>query len=63
MTLGGFGSLGGAALGGVLLGLSEQYAGAYLDTALIDITAYAVIVLVLFVRPHGLFGRKAVVKV
>lgn len=63
MTLGGFGSLGGAVLGGVLLGLAEQYAGAYLDSALIEITAYAVIVLVLFIRPQGLFGRKAVVKV
>ncbi|NIY79943.1 branched-chain amino acid ABC transporter permease [Celeribacter sp. HF31] len=63
MTLGGFGSLGGAVLGGILLGLAEQYAGAYLDSALIEITAYVVIVLVLFIRPHGLFGRKAVVKV
>ncbi|MDW3116970.1 MAG: branched-chain amino acid ABC transporter permease [Roseovarius pacificus] len=63
MTLGGFGSLGGAVLGGVLLGIAEQYAGAYLDTALIEITAYVTIVLVLFVRPQGLFGRKAVVKV
>lgn len=63
MTLGGFGSLYGAVIGALLLGVSEQYAGAYLDSALIDITAYLVIVLVLFVRPHGLFGRKAVVKV
>lgn len=63
MTLGGFGSLGGAVLGGLLVGLAEQYAGAYIDSALIEITAYLVIVLVLFVRPHGLFGKKAVVKV
>lgn len=63
MTLGGFGSLGGAVLGGILLGVAEQYAGAYIDSALIEITAYLVIVLVLFIRPQGLFGRKAVVKV
>lgn len=63
MTLGGFGSLYGAVVGALLLGVAEQYAGAYLDSALIDITAYLVIVLVLFVRPHGLFGRKVVVKV
>lgn len=63
MSLGGFGSLGGAVVGGLLLGLAEQYAGAYLDSALIEITAYVVIVLVLFIRPQGLFGRKAVVKV
>ena len=63
MTLGGFGSLGGAVLGGLILGLAEQYVGAYIDTALIDITAYLVILVVLLVRPHGLFGRRAVVKV
>lgn len=63
MTLGGFGSLHGAVIGAILLGLSEQYAGAYIDSALIDITAYLVIVIVLLVRPNGLFGRKAVVKV
>jgi len=62
MTLGGFGSLGGAVLGGLLLGLSEQYVGAYVDSALIDITAYLVIVAVLMVRPSGLFGRAAVVR-
>lgn len=63
MTLGGFGSLGGAVLGGLILGLAEQYVGAYINTALIDITAYLVILVVLLVRPHGLFGRRAVIKV
>lgn len=63
MTLGGFGSLGGAVVAGLLLGVAEQYAGAYLDTSLIDITAYLLIIIVLAVRPRGLFGRKVVVKV
>lgn len=63
MTLGGFGAPAGAVLGGLILGLSEQYVGAYIDTALIDITAYLVIVVVLLVRPHGLFGRRTVLKV
>ncbi|PWW01465.1 amino acid/amide ABC transporter membrane protein 1 (HAAT family) [Hoeflea marina] len=63
MTLGGFGSLGGSVIGGLLLGLAEQYAGAYLNTALIDITAYLLIILVLLIRPRGLFGRKVVIKV
>jgi len=63
MTLGGFGSLHGAVIGALMLGVAEQYAGAYINSALIDITAYLVIVIVLLVRPHGLFGRKAVVKV
>jgi branched-chain amino acid transport system permease protein len=57
MTLGGFGSLHGAVIGGLLLGLLEQIAGAYLSTVLIDITGYIVIILVLVLRPNGLFGR------
>lgn len=63
MTLGGFGSLGGAVAGGLILGVTEQYAGAYVNTALIDITSYLVILVVLVVRPSGLFGKRAVVRV
>lgn len=63
MTLGGFGSLGGAVAGGLILGVTEQYAGAYINTALIDITSYLVILVVLVVRPSGLFGKRAVVRV
>lgn len=57
MTLGGFGSLGGAVVGGLLLGLTEQWVGGYVSTKLIDVTAYLVIILVLALRPNGLFGR------
>lgn len=63
MTLGGFGSLGGAVLGGLLLGVAEQNLGFYVNTALIDITAYLVIVVVLVVRPAGLFGKTITVRV
>lgn len=62
MTLGGFGSLWGAVVGGLLLGLAEQYLGAYVSTALIDITAYLVIIAVLVIRPAGLFGRLVTVR-
>jgi branched-chain amino acid transport system permease protein len=62
MTLGGFGSLSGAVVGGLLLGLAEQYLGAYVNSALIDITAYLVIVAVLVIRPAGLFGRPVIVR-
>lgn len=62
MTLGGFGSLWGAVVGGLLLGLAEQYLGAYVSTALIDITAYLVIIAVLVIRPAGLFGRVVTVR-
>ena len=63
MALGGFGSLGGAVVGALLLGLAEQLFGFYINTALIDITAYLVIVGVLVIRPAGLFGKTATVRV
>ena len=63
MTLGGFGSLWGAVVGGILLGVAEQLLGAYVSTKLIDIAAYLVIIAVLVLRPSGLFGRIAVVRV
>lgn len=63
MTLGGFGSLGGAIVGGLLLGVAEQNLGFYVNTALIDITAYLVIVAVLVIRPTGLFGKAVTVRV
>jgi branched-chain amino acid transport system permease protein len=63
MTLGGFGSLRGAIIGGLLLGVAEQNFGFYINTALIDITAYLVIVAVLVIRPTGLFGKAVTVRV
>ena len=63
MALGGFGSLGGAVVGALLLGLAEQLFGFYINTALIDITAYLVIVAVLVIRPSGLFGKTVTVRV
>ena len=63
MTLGGFGSLPGAVFGGVILGVMELVLGAYLSTAFIDISAYVIVIAVLLLRPDGLFGRHAVVRV
>jgi branched-chain amino acid transport system permease protein len=63
MTLGGFGSLSGAVVGGLLLGLMEKLLGFYVSTAFIDITAYLVTIVVLLIRPQGLFGRRATVRV
>lgn len=63
MTLGGFGSLHGAVLGGLILGVIELVLGAYVSTAFIDISAYMVVIAVLLVRPDGLFGRQTVVRV
>lgn len=63
MTLGGFGSLHGAVVGGVVLGVMELVLGAYVSTAFIDISAYLVVIAVLLLRPDGLFGRQVVARV
>jgi branched-chain amino acid transport system permease protein len=63
MTLGGFGSLWGAVIGGVLLGIMEKLLGFYASTVFIDITAYLATILVLLIRPQGLFGQHATVRV
>lgn len=63
MSLGGFGSLWGAVVGGLVLGVLEHLAGGYVATALIDITAYLVIILVLVFRPTGLMGTRITVRV
>ncbi|MCW1930797.1 branched-chain amino acid ABC transporter permease [Pararhodobacter zhoushanensis] len=56
IVLGGFGSLPGAVLGGVLIGLIEQYAGVYLPDGFKDIAAYLVLIAVLILKPNGLLG-------
>src|SRR5208282_5815789 len=56
MTLGGFGSFPGAVAGGLILGVTELLVGGYVGSGYIDITAYLAIILMLLVRPAGLFG-------
>jgi branched-chain amino acid transport system permease protein len=57
MTLGGFGSLPGAVVGGLTMGIVENLAGGYVSSSLVEITAFIVIILVLLVRPQGLLGE------
>lgn len=57
MCLGGFGSLPGAIAGGLSLGILENLIGGYVSSALVEITAYLVIVIVLVIRPQGIFGE------
>ncbi len=57
LVLGGFGSIPGAIVGGLLIGLVEQYAGVYMPQGTKDIVAYLVLIGVLIFRPHGLLGE------
>ncbi|NRA01910.1 MAG: branched-chain amino acid ABC transporter permease [Myxococcales bacterium] len=54
--VGGFGSLPGALLGGLIVGIAEQFAGLYLPAGFADTSAYLILLLMLFVRPEGIFA-------
>jgi branched-chain amino acid transport system permease protein len=55
-VLGGFGSIPGALVGGVTIGVIELLSGAYLPQGFKDVAAYVVLLVVLAVRPQGMFG-------
>jgi branched-chain amino acid transport system permease protein len=55
-VVGGFGSLIGTVLGGLIVGVSETLAGRFLPTGFKEIVAYLIMLGVLFVRPQGLFS-------
>jgi branched-chain amino acid transport system permease protein len=56
VILGGLDSIGGAILGGIIIGLLETFTGGYISTALREIVPYIVLVIILMVKPYGLFG-------
>ena len=61
--LGGIGSLPGAALGGVIIGVLEAFVAGYVGAEWKDCMAFVVLILVLLFRPSGLFGYKEIKKV
>lgn len=62
-VLGGMGSTPGALLGGIITGVLQQMVGGYISSAAQHGIAFALLVLILVVRPQGLFGEKEIVKV
>ena len=62
-VFGGIGSIPGAFLGGVLLGVIENLSKAYISTQLSDAIVFLVLIVVLVVKPTGLLGKKINVKV
>ena len=62
-VIGGIGNVPGAMLGGLLLGLSEQFVAGYVSTVFRDAIAFAMLIVILLVRPSGLLGRRTVEKV
>jgi branched-chain amino acid transport system permease protein len=57
-VFGGLTSIGGAIVGGLLLGVVEQLAAGYIDSGLQEVAAFIIIVLVMIIIPTGLFGAK-----
>jgi len=62
-VLGGIGSLPGAVLGGIVIGLVEKFWGAYVSADYKDVVAFGVLAATLVLRPQGLLGRPEVEKV
>ena len=57
-VVGGFGSLPGAIVGGLVIGIVESLAGFYAPAGVKDVAPYVVVLIMLMVRPNGLFGEK-----
>lgn len=62
-TLGGLVSIRGAILGGLVLGVLENLVAGYVDTGFRDAVAFVVLIVVLVLRPGGVFGRQAEARV
>ena len=62
-VLGGIGSIPGAFLGGVILGILENLSKAYISSKLSDAIVFSVLILVLLVKPSGILGKKITEKV
>jgi len=56
-VVGGFGSLPGALVGGLVIGVVESLSGFYLPEGFKDVAAYVVVLVMLMVRPNGIFGE------
>ena len=62
-VFGGIGSIPGACIGGILLGIIENLAKAYISSQLSDAIVFSVLIIVLLVRPTGILGKKMTEKV
>lgn len=62
-VLGGIGNIAGAALGGLIIGVTETFVTGYLSPTYRDAIAFSILILILLFRPSGILGRHEVEKV
>jgi len=63
VILGGLDSIPGAVIGGLIIGLLETYTGGYLGNGLNQVVPFIVLIIILMVRPYGLFGQEIIERV
>jgi branched-chain amino acid transport system permease protein len=63
VILGGLDSIPGAIIGGIIIGLLETYTGGYIGNGLNQVVPFIVLILILMVRPYGLFGQEIIERV
>jgi len=63
VILGGLDSIPGAIVGGVIIGLLQTYTGGYIGQGLNQVIPFVVLILILMVRPYGLFGQEIIERV
>jgi len=63
VILGGLDSIAGAIVGGVIIGLLETFTGGYISASLREVVPYIVLVLILLIKPYGLFGSEEIERV
>ncbi|RMF49222.1 MAG: branched-chain amino acid ABC transporter permease [Anaerolineae bacterium] len=63
VILGGLDSIPGAVIGGIIIGLLEAYTGGYIGQGLNQVVPFIVLIIILMVRPYGLFGQEIIERV
>lgn len=63
VILGGLDSIGGAIIGGIIIGLLEAFTSGYISPSLRDVVPYIILVFILLIKPYGLFGLKEIERV
>ncbi len=62
-VVGGFGNNYGAVIGGIVIGVAESLAAGYISSSYKDLVAFVIMILVLFIKPSGIFSSKGVERV